>query len=117
MNVLLIAISSCSRNASKATVAEAFDAFGRDLGSSGSWAKFAGGSKAAALIAAMRAGPPADHSDTFGVLEIGTYCGNSALRLAAALPGVRVTTLELDPILVAIARAIVAFAGLWGIVD
>ncbi|CAE8628135.1 unnamed protein product [Polarella glacialis] len=65
----------------------------------------------------MRAGPPADHSDTFGVLEIGTYCGNSALRLAAALPGVRVTTLELDPILVAIARAIVAFAGLWGIVD
>ncbi|CAE8660151.1 unnamed protein product, partial [Polarella glacialis] len=100
-----------------ATVAEAFDAFGRNLGSSGSWAKFAGGSKAMALLAAMRAGPPAHQSDTVGVLEIGTYCGNSALRLAAALPGVRVTTLELDPLLVAIARTLVAFAGLCGAID
>ncbi|CAE8592970.1 unnamed protein product, partial [Polarella glacialis] len=104
-----------------ATVAEAFDAFGRNLGSTGSWAKFAGGSKAMALLAAMRAGPPApggqSDSETFGVLEIGTYCGNSALRLAAALPSVRVTTLELDPVLVAIARTLVAFAGLCGAIE
>ncbi|CAE8742483.1 unnamed protein product [Polarella glacialis] len=106
-----------------AAVAEALDAFGRDLGSSGSWAKFAGGSKAEALLAAMRGGTPACHNNnnhnsaTAGVLEIGTYCGNSALRLAASLPGVRVTTLELDPVLVAIARTLIAFAGLASSVD
>ncbi|CAE8585780.1 unnamed protein product [Polarella glacialis] len=66
----------------------------------------------------MRAGPPASSSDaSCGVLEIGTYCGNSALRLATALPGVRVSTFELDPILVAIARTLVAFAGLSGVID
>ncbi|CAE8637386.1 unnamed protein product [Polarella glacialis] len=114
---LLRYVLEAAQPGSPAAVAEAFDAFGRNLGSSGSWAKFAGGSKATALLAAVRAGPPADQSDTFGVLEIGTYCGNSALRLAAALPGVRVTTLELDPILVAIARTLVAFAGLCGAID
>ena len=30
-----------------------------------------------------------------GILEIGTYCGNSALRMASALPGVLLTSLEL----------------------
>ncbi|CAE8624273.1 unnamed protein product [Polarella glacialis] len=104
-----------------ASVAEALDAFGRNLGlkAGSKWAKFAGGSKAKALLAAMKGGPPAAPgiSDTSGVLEIGTYCGNSALRLAAALPGVRLTTLELDPLLVAIARTLVAFAGLCGAID
>ncbi|CAE8646694.1 unnamed protein product [Polarella glacialis] len=112
-----------------ASAAAAVDDFGRELGEAGGWAKFAGGSKAAVLLAAMQGGPPADHASTSetatgthtgisaGVLEIGTYCGNSALRLAAALPGVRVTTLELDPVLVAIARALIAFAGLAFAVD
>ncbi|CAE8583203.1 unnamed protein product, partial [Polarella glacialis] len=97
---------------SAAAAAAAVDDFGAELGEAGSWAKFAGGSKAATLLAAVRGARLGDR-----VLEIGTYCGNSALRLAAALPGVRVTTLELDPLLVAIARSLLAFAGLAASVD
>ena len=42
-----------------------------------------------------------------GVLEIGTYWGTSSLRVAHALPlGVPITTLELDPVHVAIARVL-----------
>ena len=40
-----------------------------------------------------------------GVLEIGTYWGTSCLRVAHALD-VPVTTLELDPVHVAIARVL-----------
>eukprot|EP00435_Cladocopium_sp_Y103_P065009 s2528_g26.t2 len=39
-----------------------------------------------------------------GVLEIGTYWGTSCLRVAHALGNVPMTTLELDPVHVAIAR-------------
>eukprot|EP00913_Durusdinium_trenchii_P014203 g13329.t1 len=46
------------------------------------------------------------------MLEIGTYCGHSAIRLAAARPDSRVVTLEVDPVHAIIARALVEFAGL-----
>lgn len=41
-----------------------------------------------------------------GVLEIGTYWGTTCLRLAHALHDVPITTLELDPVHVAIARVL-----------
>ncbi|CAE8614970.1 unnamed protein product [Polarella glacialis] len=126
---LLRHVFASAQPGSAAATAEAIDDFGRELGEAGSWAKFAGGSKAAALLAAMSGGPPTVRSDEVAqpgksvrgtrgsVLEIGTYIGNSALRLAATLPGVHVTTLELDPVLVAIARSLIAFAGLAACVD
>ena len=45
-------------------------------------------------------------------LEIGTYCGQSALRLAHARPDMRLLSLELDPIHAFIARRLIAFAEL-----
>lgn len=46
------------------------------------------------------------------MLEVGTYCGYSALRLSlASLPSVSITTLEVDPVHAIIARNIIAFAG------
>eukprot|EP00930_Biecheleria_cincta_P013370 TRINITY_DN11956_c0_g1_i2.p1 TRINITY_DN11956_c0_g1~~TRINITY_DN11956_c0_g1_i2.p1 ORF type:complete len:900 (+),score=134.00 TRINITY_DN11956_c0_g1_i2:360-2702(+) len=83
------------------------------------WTPFASGSKAATLLAAARGAPlsQADRETSAGVLEIGTYCGNTALRLASVLPGVRVTSLEQDPVFVAIARSLIGFAGLSSFVD
>jgi len=68
--------------------------------------KVAGEEKTEVLLAAAVAGPPATE-----VLEIGTYCGYSAILLATALPGVHVTTLEVDPVHVVIARNLVGLAG------
>jgi len=73
-----------------------------------SWLKLAGGDKATVLVASVVAAP----STPAAVLEIGTYCGYSALRLATALPRVHVVTLEVDPAHVLIARNVIAFAGL-----
>ena len=52
-----------------------------------------------------------------GILEIGTYCGYSALRMADASSSARITTLEVDPFHMLVARHIVAFAGLAGRVE
>lgn len=47
------------------------------------------------------------------VLELGTYCGYSAVRIARLLsPGSKLITLEFNPANAAIARQIIAFAGL-----
>ncbi|OLP85191.1 2-oxoglutarate dehydrogenase, mitochondrial [Symbiodinium microadriaticum] len=84
-----------------------------DFGEELEWAKFAGGSKGEAIVAAVRGALPFHTaSRNLGILEIGTYCGNSALRMASALPGVLLTSLELDPVYVAIARCLLGFAGL-----
>ncbi|CAJ1341882.1 unnamed protein product [Effrenium voratum] len=88
-------------------VLQAMDSYGEELGEAGSWAKFAGGSKAQALLAAARGAAKSSGA----VLEIGTYCGYSAVSLAAATSAT-VTTLEMDPVLVAIARCVLAQAGL-----
>ncbi|CAK9077308.1 Pentatricopeptide repeat-containing protein At2g41720 (Protein EMBRYO DEFECTIVE 2654) [Durusdinium trenchii] len=95
----------------------ALDEFGQEnLG----WAKFAGGLKGATLQSAVCGGLPA--GGHHGVFEIGTYWGTSSLRLAHALRagtgtssprgfGATVTTVELDPVHVAVARVLFAFAG------
>jgi catechol O-methyltransferase len=48
------------------------------------------------------------------ILDIGTYCGYSAIVLATAIPGAspKVTSVEFNPTLAAISRAIIDFAGL-----
>lgn len=58
------------------------------------------------LLGAAGAGPSPKH-----VLDIGAYGGGSALHLAMALPGVHVTAVELDPVMVALARCLLGFAG------
>ena len=45
------------------------------------------------------------------VLEIGAYCGYSALRMAAAAPEARITSIELNPANAEICRRIWAHAG------
>ncbi|CAE7562747.1 Comt [Symbiodinium microadriaticum] len=90
-----------------ASVVHQMECFGVELGSAGGWAKFAAGSKAQILLlGAAGAGPSPKH-----VLDIGAYGGGSALHLAMALPGVHVTAVELDPVMVALARCLLGFAG------
>ncbi|CAE8650753.1 unnamed protein product [Polarella glacialis] len=79
----------------------------RVLGSAGLWLKVAGGVKAHVLAAAVRGAMPFAN-----VLEIGAYCGYSSLRMATLSPMLRIDTLEADPLHVAIARSMVALAGL-----
>ncbi|XP_043924635.1 catechol O-methyltransferase [Protopterus annectens] len=46
------------------------------------------------------------------VLELGTYCGYSAVRMASLLkPGARLLTVDIEPYHLSIARQIVEFAG------
>merc|ERR1711904_555726 len=74
--------------------------------------KVAGGSKAEVLSAAVCRAPARG-----SILEIGTYCGYSAIRMAMACPGVRIITLEADPAHMVIARNVIAFAGLAQVAD
>ena len=48
------------------------------------------------------------------VLELGTYCGYGALRIAVAAPGARVVSLEFNPANAEIARRILDHAGVGG---
>jgi len=84
---------------------------GEVLGPSGQWLKVAGGTKASVLSAAVSQAPAGS------ILEIGAYCGYSAIRMAMACPGTRIATLEVNPAHVVIARNMVAFAGLAHVVD
>uniref|UniRef100_A0A7S4S9D7 Catechol O-methyltransferase n=1 Tax=Alexandrium monilatum TaxID=311494 RepID=A0A7S4S9D7_9DINO len=77
------------------------------LANSDVWSKIAGGMKTELLTAALRSSP--SHRP---VLEIGTYIGYSALEMAIALPEARITTVEVDPVHVAVARGVISFAGL-----
>ena len=86
-------------------VCEAIEGFGLQGGSR--WLKVVGARKASVLEAAVGGATP----EGGGVLEIGTYCGYSALRMAQRVPGVAIHTLEVDPIHVVIARNILALAG------
>lgn len=96
-----------------ASVCAAVEHFGKSvLNPSGQWLKVAGDSKAVVLTSAMKGKPKQGC-----ILEIGCYCGFSAIRMAMALPGVRVVTLEVDPAHVVIARNMVAFAGLSHVID
>ena len=85
-------------------VCEAIEAFG--LQGSSRWLKVVGNRKAQVLEAAVRGAVQGSE-----VLEIGTYCGYSALRMAQCLPGVPIHTLEADPVHVVIASNILALVG------
>lgn len=98
-----------ARPGDAASVCEALEDFGESvLGSSGEWLKLMAGAKAKILLAAAAGAPPGGD-----VLEVGCYCGYSAIRLALALPHVRIVSLEVDPVHVTVARNLVALAGLW----
>ena len=102
-----------ARPGDPASVCKVIEDFGEDvLGSSGLWLKVAGGSKAEVLSAAVCRAPSRG-----SILEIGTYCGYSAIRMAMACPGVCIITLEVDPAHMVIARNLFVFAGLAHVVD
>lgn len=90
------------------SVVDAVERFGKEvLNPGGQWLKVAGDAKAVVLTSAMR-GKPKEGS----ILEIGCYCGFSAIQMAMAIPDVRIVTLEVDPAHVVIARNVIAFAGM-----
>eukprot|EP00933_Yihiella_yeosuensis_P064846 TRINITY_DN6838_c1_g1_i1.p1 TRINITY_DN6838_c1_g1~~TRINITY_DN6838_c1_g1_i1.p1 ORF type:complete len:546 (+),score=112.88 TRINITY_DN6838_c1_g1_i1:990-2627(+) len=99
------------------SVCDAIEEFGRDiLAPSGQWLKVAGGDKAEVLReAALNA--PLGADGLCRILEVGTYCGYSALRMASARSECRVVSIEADPARVAIARCIIAFAGMSHLID
>jgi len=71
------------------------------------WLKIAGGEKAELLISALRRAPA-----NGVILEIGTYFGYSALRIAMSQPGRRVVTVEVDPVHASVAQSLIMYAGL-----
>lgn len=110
---LLAHVLNTARRGDPGSVCAAIETFGEDvLNPSGLWLKVAGGGKADVLAAGVRRAPPKG-----SILEIGTYCGYSALRMATARPGTRIVTLEVDPAHMVIARNIVAYAGLGHMID
>eukprot|EP00913_Durusdinium_trenchii_P013297 g12480.t1 len=95
------------------SVCDAIERFGEDvLNPAGQWLKVAGRHKTTVLSKAMKNCPKGG-----SILEIGTYCGYSALRMAMALPGARVVSLEVDPAHMVIARNMVAYAGMAHMID
>jgi len=110
---LLEHVFRCAHAGDPASVCAAVEQFGEQiLGPSSCWLKVAGGGKAQILARAIRNAPPWGD-----ILEIGTYCGYSAVRIAIAAPGTRVVTLEVDPVHALIARNLLIFAGLAHAVD
>jgi len=110
---LLSHVLANARRGDAASVCRAIETFGEDvLGPSGQWLKVAGGNKADVLEAAVQKAPKGG-----SVLEIGTYCGYSAIRMAMARPNTRIVTLEVDPAHMVIARNVTAFAGLAHVID
>ncbi|CAK9081027.1 unnamed protein product [Durusdinium trenchii] len=94
--------TSASRNAS--AVCRAMEQFGREkLPSSSKWLKIAGGPKAELLSSAVASSPKGL------ALELGTYCGFSALHLSCHR---KVVTVEADLGHALIAEKVIAFAGM-----
>jgi len=87
--------------------AESFGGAATSTDGKKAWMKLAAGVKGSLLATCATALPEGDH-----ILEIGTYCGYSALRMCLAAPTSKLTTLEVDPVHMVIARHIIAFAGL-----
>ncbi|KAE8634782.1 hypothetical protein XENTR_v10002436 [Xenopus tropicalis] len=51
-------------------------------------------------------------TDPLMVVELGTYCGYSAVRIARLLkPGARILTMEMNPVHASVARQMIEFAG------
>lgn len=97
---LLAHVLTTARAGDAVSVCTAIERFGEDvLNPEGKWLKIAGGTKADVLKVAVEQAP-----DGGSILEIGTYCGFSALRMALARPDTRIVTLEVDPAHMVIAR-------------
>lgn len=76
------------------------------------WSKLAGEEKMACFADAL-----CKVAEDGNVLEIGTYCGYSAVRLATRVPKTRIVSLESDPTFVVISRNIIVISGLVGRID
>jgi len=110
---LLAHVLATAQPGDAASVCDAIERFGEDvLSAEGRWLKIAGRAKADVLKVSVEQAP-----DRGSILEIGTYCGFSALRMALAKPDTRIVTLEVDPAHMVIARNVVAFAGLAHCID
>mmetsp|Transcript_84041 Transcript_84041/g.160542 ORF Transcript_84041/g.160542 Transcript_84041/m.160542 type:complete len:389 (+) Transcript_84041:758-1924(+) len=108
---LLAHVLSTATAGDAESVCKAVEVFGCDvLVPAGQWLKVAGGPKSEILMHAICAAPT-NNDDECKILEVGTYCGYSAVQLARARPGSKIITLEADPARVIIARCLIAFAG------
>lgn len=91
------------------SICAAMENFGTDVLQgehvNGRWLKLAAGEKAEVLASAMKSSPNRT------VLELGTYCGYSAMVICQAVADVSITTVENDPVHAIIATNILAFAG------
>ncbi|OCT98319.1 catechol O-methyltransferase isoform X2 [Xenopus laevis] len=84
------------------SVVDAIDHFCRNK----EWAMNVGDEKGLILDKLVR------ETDPLLVLELGTYCGYSAVRIARLLkPGARILTMEMNPVHASIARQMIEFAG------
>jgi len=105
---LLATVLSTAQAGNPSSVCAAIEKFGQELApTAGQWLKIAGGAKATILCSALRLAP-----EDGAILEVGTYCGYSALRLAMAAPCSPILTLEVDAVHAFVAHNIIAFAGL-----
>lgn len=103
-----------------AAICEAIENFGDEIlvrGKARLWLKIAGGIKTDVLTAAIKGGPLTSGDLQCSVLEIGAYCGYSSTRMALALPGVHIASMEVDPVHMIIARDVVLHGGLAGTID
>ncbi|CAL1144507.1 unnamed protein product [Cladocopium goreaui] len=103
-----------------AAICEAIENFGDEIlvrGKARLWLKIAGGIKTDVLTAAIKGGPLTSGDLQCSVLEIGAYCGYSSTRMALALPGVHIASMEVDPVHMIIARNVVLHGGLAGTID
>ncbi|CEM05384.1 unnamed protein product [Vitrella brassicaformis CCMP3155] len=88
-------------------IIEAIDTFSRK-----SWMMNVGATKGELLERLLKERQPSC------VLEVGTFCGYSALHMLRALPqSSRLTTIEIDPETAAVARSILAHAGVADRID
>eukprot|EP00435_Cladocopium_sp_Y103_P056072 s735_g18.t2 len=110
---LLAHVFDTAPSGDPSAVCDAIERFGEDvLNPAGQWLKVAGRHKTTVLQKAMEGCPKGG-----SILEIGTYCGYSALRMAMAAPNCRVVSLEVDPAHMVIARNMVAYAGMAHMID
>jgi len=120
---LLEHVLSTAQAGNVPSICEAVETFGHKiLEPSGQWLKIAGDEKAEVLVRTVSEAPTGKDGIK-RVLEVGTYCGYSSLRIATGASSMRadlaipkchtqVLTLDSDPARVIIARSLIAFAGL-----
>eukprot|EP00930_Biecheleria_cincta_P083252 TRINITY_DN72861_c0_g1_i1.p1 TRINITY_DN72861_c0_g1~~TRINITY_DN72861_c0_g1_i1.p1 ORF type:complete len:715 (-),score=147.62 TRINITY_DN72861_c0_g1_i1:31-2175(-) len=109
-----------ARPGDPSSVCEAIENFGDHVlvkGRARMWLKIAGGVKTDVLQATMRGAPIGDGDLQNSILEIGCYCGYSSTRMAMAVPGIHIASLEVDPVHVVVARNVIKHGGLEDTID